>query len=131
MALLPSMLISLMLGRSATTTTSTLPSRPMRMSSKLPVAKRLRADWRMRPVSARHPTPMGMAANTRAGGDPLQALDPDVRDHEPLGPGQRGQEPQGKEPVAASQLSRFQGVSNNQQSAPAAPAARGAGAASR
>ena len=43
MALLPSMVISLMLGRSATITTSTPPSRAIEMSSKFPVAKRLLA----------------------------------------------------------------------------------------
>ena len=63
-ALLPSILISLMLGRSATTTTSTLPSRPMRISSKFPVENRLRAAARMARSSMVSPTATGRAANT-------------------------------------------------------------------
>ena len=64
MALLPSISISLMLGRSATMTTKTFPSRPMRISSKLPVAKRLRAAALVCGSSTESPTTNGMLANT-------------------------------------------------------------------
>src|SRR6056297_958735 len=64
MALLPSMLISVILGRSTTITTSTLPSRPRRISSKLPVANRLRAASRTTRALIKSPTPTGSAANT-------------------------------------------------------------------
>jgi hypothetical protein len=85
MALLPSMVISLMLGRSATTTTSTLPSRPMRISSKLPVANRLRAVAAQSRGGRRVADGDGHGGKHGAGGDALQALDPDIGHHERLG----------------------------------------------
>ena len=70
----------------------------------------------------------GHGGENTARGDPLQALDTDVGDDETLSPGQGRHQPQGKDPVAAYELSRFQCVSNSQHSALAAPTAHGAGA---